>query len=79
VKGQKKKILTKLESRHSSRPDIFYFLPTENFLKQLPTHIAHIAKAPQANAATRALLKSVIFPITVGDNRYILQNNNLNF
>jgi hypothetical protein len=60
VKGQENEILTKPESRHSSRPDIFYFLPTAHFLKQLPTHIAHIAKAPQANALTKALSKSAI-------------------
>jgi len=47
VKGQKKEILTRLESQHLNRPDIFYFLPIAHFLKQLPTHIAHIAKAPQ--------------------------------
>jgi hypothetical protein len=62
VKGQKKEILTRLKSRHSSRPDVFYFLPTAHFLKQLPTHIAHIAKAPQANAETKALSKSAILP-----------------
>jgi len=60
VKGQRNKILTRPKSRHSSRPDVFYFLPTAHFLKQLPTHIAHIAKAPQANAATKALSKSAI-------------------
>jgi hypothetical protein len=27
-----------------------------------PTHIAHIAKAPQANASTKALSKSAILP-----------------
>jgi len=27
----------------------------------MPTHIAHIAKAPQANAETKALSKSTIF------------------
>jgi hypothetical protein len=27
-----------------------------------PTHIAHIAKAPQANANTKALSKSAILP-----------------
>jgi hypothetical protein len=65
VKGQKeKKILTRQESRHSSRPNVFYFLPTAHFLKTilLPTHIAHIAKAPQANAPTKALSKSAILP-----------------
>jgi hypothetical protein len=71
VKGQKSEILTRQEIRsasialqtdkHSSRPDVFYFLPTAHFLKQLPTHIAHITKAPQANAATKALSKSAIF------------------
>jgi hypothetical protein len=62
VKGQKKEILTRQESRHSSRPDVFYLLPTAHFLKQLPTHIAHIAKAPRANAETKALSKSAILP-----------------
>jgi hypothetical protein len=62
VKGQKNKIFTRPESRHSSRPDVFYFLPTAHFLKQLPTHIAHIAKAAQANTATKALSKSAILP-----------------
>jgi len=57
------------ESRHSSRPDIFYFLPNAHFLKQFPTHIAHIAKATQlvpihreAYATTKALSKSAILP-----------------
>jgi hypothetical protein len=62
VKGQKNEILKKPESRHSSRPNVFYFFATAHFLKQLPTHIAHIAKAPQANAETKALSKSAILP-----------------
>jgi hypothetical protein len=61
VKEQKNEILTRQESRHSSRPDVFYFLPSAHFLKQLPTHIAHIAKARQANAETKALPKSAIY------------------
>jgi len=40
VKGQKNEILT----RQESRPGVFHFLPNAHFLKQLPTHIAHIAK-----------------------------------
>jgi len=35
VKGQKNEILTRPESRHSSRPDVFYFLPTAHFLKTI--------------------------------------------
>jgi hypothetical protein len=69
VKGQKNEILTRPESRpayrtgrHSSRPNVFYFFATAHFLKQLPTHIAHIAKAPRANAETKALPKSAILP-----------------
>lgn len=62
MKGQKNEILTRPESRHSCRPDVFYFFATAHFLKQLPTHIAHIAKAPQADAATKALSKSAILP-----------------
>ena len=62
MKGLKKEILTRPKSRHSSRPDVFYFLPTAHFLKQLPTHIAHIAKAPQANAATKACQRVQFLP-----------------
>jgi hypothetical protein len=67
VKGQKNEILIRPESRHSSRLDVFYFFATAHFLKQLPTHIAHIAKAPQAYATTKALSKSAIFanPLSV--------------
>lgn len=39
----------------------FFFPPHKNF-EILPTHIAHIAKAPQANAETKALSKSAILP-----------------
>ncbi|MPL96291.1 hypothetical protein SDC9_42466 [bioreactor metagenome] len=38
----------------------FFYPPHKNF--EMPTHIAHIAKASQANAATKALSKSAIFP-----------------
>lgn len=62
MKGQKNEILKRQESRHSSRLDVFYFLPTAHFLNQLPTHIAYIAKATQANATTKALAKSAILP-----------------
>jgi hypothetical protein len=60
VKGQKNEILTRQESQHSSRRKVFYFLPTKHFFKQLPTHIAHITKAPQANTETKTLSKSAI-------------------
>jgi len=63
VKGQKKEILTRTESQQSSRPNAFYFFATAHFLKQLPTHIEDIAKAPRANASTKALSKSPIFQI----------------
>ncbi len=36
-----------------------FYPPHKNF--EMPTHIAHIAKAPQAHAATKALSKSAIF------------------
>jgi hypothetical protein len=35
VKGQKKEILTRQESRHTSRPNVFYFLPTVHFSKTI--------------------------------------------
>jgi len=37
----------------------FFYPPHKNF-EILPTHIAHIAKAPHANATTKALSKSAI-------------------
>lgn len=40
----------------------FFIFATAHFLKQLPTHIAHIAKATRANAETKALSKSAILP-----------------
>jgi len=70
VKGQKNEILTRQESRPAYRTgrqalkptQCFLFFSTAHFLKQLPTHIVHIAKAPQANAEPKALSKSVILP-----------------
>jgi len=41
------------------------------FLKFLPTHIAHIAKAPQANATAKALSKSAILPTHNQRNYYL--------
>ena len=37
----------------------FFYPPHKNF-EILPTHIAHIAKAPRTNATTKALSKSAI-------------------
>jgi len=39
----------------------FFYPPHKNF-EILPTHIAHIAKAPQANPTAKALSKSAILP-----------------
>jgi len=58
MKGQEKEILTRQDSLYSSRLDVFFAQRTIS--KQLPTHIAHIAKATQANATTKALSKSAI-------------------
>jgi len=58
VKGQKKEILTRQESRHSSRPDVFYFFATAHFLKTilLPTHNGTFAFAPthEANPSAKS-------------------------
>ena len=64
MKGQKNEILTRPESRHSlpTRMCFNFFYPPHKNFEILPTHIAHIAKAPRANAATKALSKSAIFP-----------------
>ena len=60
MKGQKKEILTIQVSRHSNRRNVLFAHNT--FFKQLPTHIAHIAKASRAIAETKALSKSAILP-----------------
>jgi len=39
----------------------FFYPPHKNF-EILPAHIAHIAKAPRANATAQALSKSAILP-----------------
>lgn len=39
----------------------YFFLPTRK-KEENPTHIAHIAKAPLANATAQALSKSAILP-----------------
>ena len=64
MKGQKNEILTRQESRHSSRPDVFYFLPTAHPPTggQLVIHIANIAKALQSKAENKALSKIAILP-----------------
>jgi len=64
VKGQKNEILTRQESRHSSRLDVFYFLPTAHFLKTniLPTHIAAHCQAAQADSQTKACQRAAILP-----------------
>jgi hypothetical protein len=64
VKGQKKEILTRLESRHTSRPDVFYFLPTAHFLKTilLPAHNGTFAFAPTHKANASAKPKEPFLP-----------------
>jgi hypothetical protein len=39
-----------------------FFLPPAKKEERNPTHIAHIGKATQANAKTKALPKSAILP-----------------
>jgi len=58
VKGQKNEILTRQESRHSSRPDVFYFFATAHFLKQLPTHNGTFVFAPSRKPTLRQNQKS---------------------
>jgi len=48
----------------------FFFLPAKE--EGNPTHIAHIAKAPRANAQTKALPKSAILPPRSTNNEIIL-------
>ncbi|MPL97965.1 hypothetical protein SDC9_44162 [bioreactor metagenome] len=55
-----------------------FFLPTRKKEEGNPTHIAHIAKAPNANAPTKALPKSAILPthivLFIKDTFFILKN-----
>jgi len=64
VTGKKEKeILTRQKSRHSSRPDVFYFLPTAHFLKQffcIPTN-GTFAFAPTHEANHSAKSKEPFF------------------
>jgi hypothetical protein len=48
--------------------------PRTKILRKHPSHIAHIGKAPQANAETKTLPKSAIFanPQTEQRDNYIL-------
>ena len=66
MKGQKKEILTRPESRHSSRPNVFYFLPTAHFLKTilLPAHNGTFAFAPTHEANPSAKSKEPFFAYT---------------
>jgi len=57
VKGQKKEILT----RQESRPDVFYFLPTAHSFKHLPTHNGTFAFAPTHKANPSAKSKEPFF------------------
>jgi len=50
-----------------------FFLPPAKKEERNHTHIAHIAKATQANATTKALPKSAILPtLTVQFDNFIL-------
>ena len=42
-------------------------------MERNPTHIAHIAKTPRANAETKALLKSAILPTHRNNKLWIKQ------
>ncbi len=55
-------------TRHSlpTRMCFNFFYPTHKNFEILPTHIAHIDKAPQASATAKALSKSAILPTRNG-------------
>lgn len=61
--GQKNEILTRLESRHSSRPDVFYFFATAHFLKTIFCHRTNgtFAFAPTHEANPSAKSKEPFF------------------
>jgi len=46
---------------HTSRPDVFYFLPIAHFLKQLPTHNGTFVFAPTHEANPSAKSKEPFF------------------
>jgi len=72
VKGQKNEILKRPESRHSSRLDVFYFLPTTHFLKQLPTHNGTFAFAPTHEANPSAKSKEPFFAVIFVNNLLLM-------
>jgi len=71
VEGQKNEILTRPKSRHSGRPDVFYFLPTAHFLNQWPTHNGTFAFAPTHEANPSAKSKEPFFPPSIALNYQI--------
>jgi len=72
VKGQKNEISTRPESRHTSRPDFFYFLPTAHFLKQLPTHNRTFAFAPTHETNPSAKSKEPFFAVIFVNNLLLM-------
>lgn len=64
MKGKKNEISTRPKSRHSSRPDVFYFFAIAHFLKQLPTHNGTFAFAPSHEANPSAKSKEPFFADT---------------
>ena len=58
MKGQGKRVLKTIESRHTSQPDAVYFLPTTQFLKQFSSYITQIIKVSQSNISTEILSES---------------------
>jgi hypothetical protein len=69
VKGQKNEILTRPDSRHSSRPDVSYFLHTAHFLKQLPTYNGTFAFALTHKANDSAKPKEPLFCPRTNDDK----------
>jgi hypothetical protein len=72
VKGQKNEILTRQESRHLNRPNVFYFLPTAHFLKTilLPVHNGTFAFATTHEANASAKSKEPFFSQRSKNNLY---------
>jgi hypothetical protein len=70
VKGQKKEILTRQESRHSSRNNDLYFLPTAHISKQLLKKNGTFAFTTSYKANTSATLKNQFLSIAADSNKF---------
>jgi len=57
VKGQKNEILTRPKSRHSSRPDVFYFFAHRTFFKTIADPLCTHCQSPTSQRCDQSFVK----------------------